>query len=145
MESKYASNAISGPLIETVFGIREVEYTEETVEYYEEFYIDAPIRKTAHMLEFASLCIGVIVALLAWDVAPVEEIKKFSIKFTCLYAAGDEIHQFFVPGRACSIIDVFIDSRGAVFGTAIMFAVLKWLVEFDLNGEKAKMNGGKKK
>ena len=139
LESKNSSNAISGPLIETFFGVNDMDYTEDTVEYYETFYIDAPIRKTAHMLEYATLCVAVIIALVAWNAGPIEEIKKVSIRFTCLYAASDEFHQLFVPGRAGSPIDVFIDCMGAVFGTAIMFAVLKWLVELD--GIRA--NGGK--
>ncbi len=139
--SKNSSNAISGPLIETVFGIGEVEYTDETVEYYETFYIDAPIRKTAHMLEYAALCVAVIIALVVWDLGPLEDIKKFAIIFTCFYAFTDEFHQLFVPGRSGSLIDVFIDSMGAVFGTAIMFAVLDWLVNLDGN----RMNGGNKK
>ena len=129
IESKNSSNAISGPLIETIFGLRNIEYTDETVEYYEEFYIDAPVRKTAHMLEYAALCVSVIIALAAWEAAPLEDIRKIAIAFTCLYAAMDEFHQLFVPGRAGSPVDVFIDSMGAVFGAAIMFRVLKWISE----------------
>jgi len=36
-----------------------------------------------------------------------------------VYGAFDEIHQFFVPGRASSIFDVFIDSIGVLFAFMI--------------------------
>ncbi len=32
-----------------------------------------------------------------------------------LYAISDEIHQFFVPGRAMSLGDIFVDSTGVLF------------------------------
>lgn len=37
-----------------------------------------------------------------------------------LYAGTDELHQYFVPGRACSLRDVCIDSAGALLGVLIM-------------------------
>ena len=36
-----------------------------------------------------------------------------------IYAISDEIHQYFVPGRACEIEDVLIDSFGVIFGVLI--------------------------
>lgn len=50
--------------------------------------------------------------------------NKFTIAMTIsvLYATSDEIHQYFVPGRACQFRDVLIDSCGALFGiTLIVF------------------------
>ena len=39
---------------------------------------------------------------------------------TCaLYAATDEIHQYFVPGRAMMLTDVLLDSVGAFCGAAV--------------------------
>ena len=38
-----------------------------------------------------------------------------------IYAATDEIHQIFVPGRACRVLDWGIDTGGAALGA---FAVL---------------------
>ncbi|QEK13382.1 phosphotransbutyrylase [Crassaminicella thermophila] len=40
----------------------------------------------------------------------------FSLVFCMLYAASDEVHQVFVPGRGAQITDVFIDSFGAFVG-----------------------------
>ncbi len=38
-----------------------------------------------------------------------------------LYAILDEVHQFFVPGRTCSIFDVFLDNSGIIFASLIYF------------------------
>lgn len=40
-----------------------------------------------------------------------------------LYAVSDEIHQYFVPGRACMLTDVGFDSAGAIFGIILGNAV----------------------
>ena len=32
-----------------------------------------------------------------------------------LYAVSDEIHQSFVPGRACRLLDILIDTSGSAF------------------------------
>ena len=42
------------------------------------------------------------------------------------YAVTDEIHQAFVPGRACAPMDVLIDSAGAATGAALMVAI-SWM------------------
>ena len=44
-----------------------------------------------------------------------------------LYAASDEIHQLFVPGRSGQLSDVILDSAGALAGVAA-FTVLCWLI-----------------
>lgn len=36
------------------------------------------------------------------------------------YAAGDELHQYFVPGRACLATDVFVDAIGFLPGIALV-------------------------
>lgn len=42
---------------------------------------------------------------------------------SALYAATDEFHQMFVPGRACLATDVLIDSAGAAVGIALLLAI----------------------
>jgi hypothetical protein len=39
-----------------------------------------------------------------------------------LFGLSDEVHQFFVPGRLCSLFDAFLDAAGAAFAL-----VLPWL------------------
>ena len=47
--------------------------------------------------------------------------------FCCfLYAATDEIHQYFVPGRSCSVLDVMLDTVGAVCGIMIAYLIFEY-------------------
>lgn len=48
--------------------------------------------------------------------------KNFITAFliAVIYAIFDEIHQYFVPGRACQFRDVMIDSCGAIFGICVV-------------------------
>ena len=41
-----------------------------------------------------------------------------------VYAVSDELHQLFVPGRACMPADVMLDSAGVLTGTLFCGAVL---------------------
>ena len=41
-----------------------------------------------------------------------------------LYAAGDEFHQYFVPGRAAQLSDVAIDAMGFLPCVAAVYLVL---------------------
>ncbi len=41
------------------------------------------------------------------------------------YGILDEIHQFFVPGRYCSVFDVFLDTTGIMFAGMIYFIRIK--------------------
>ena len=47
--------------------------------------------------------------------------RIFIIPLICgvLYAASDEIHQRFVPGRSCELRDVLIDTCGVLLGVTI--------------------------
>ncbi len=48
-----------------------------------------------------------------------------SLLAAVLYSVSDEIHQYFVPGRACRIFDVGVDSLGALTGIlAFVLAVV---------------------
>lgn len=44
-----------------------------------------------------------------------------SFLFCLVYAMSDEIHQYFVPERACRVFDVFVDSMGVLFGMTVFF------------------------
>lgn len=43
-----------------------------------------------------------------------------AISMAVLYALSDEIHQFLVPGRSCSLFDVFLDSF-AILSASILY------------------------
>lgn len=71
------------------------------------------IRKLAHFTEYLILGFLTINMLNKNDIS-----KKYliSILICIIYATSDEIHQIFVPGRACQIRDILIDSMGSITG-----------------------------
>ena len=83
--------------------------------------IDHPVRKTAHATEYA------ILAAISGMYDNMVRIKHnlISLGFTTAYAVSDEIHQYFVPGRACMMTDVMIDLSGALVGLILVSLVKK--------------------
>ncbi|MBU2053202.1 MAG: VanZ family protein [Nanoarchaeota archaeon] len=56
--------------------------------------------------------------------------KSYSLLFlgiiiAIVYGITDEIHQFFVPGRYCSIFDASVDSIGVLFAGVIYFVKIR--------------------
>ena len=43
------------------------------------------------------------------------------VLFCLLFGLSDELHQYFIPGRSCSIGDLFADTVGAVFVVTLWF------------------------
>ena len=71
-----------------------------------------PVRKAAHITEFAVLHLTVLFALFQWEL-PWKKWLKAALAVTVAYACTDELHQLFVPGRAGMVTDVLIDSMGS--------------------------------
>ena len=82
------------------------------------------VRKAAHFSEYF------ILGVLGFFVANTYQKYKFSLRalsatlFCVLYAASDEIHQFFVPGRACRFLDICIDAAGSVAAIVLLAVIL---------------------
>lgn len=87
-------------------------------------FTDFIVRKLAHFLEFAGLCLLMNIALYQ-----TKKKKAFisATALTSLYAVTDELHQLFVEGRACRITDWAIDTCGAILGT-LAFAFIMFLI-----------------
>lgn len=76
------------------------------------------IRKAAHFTEFAALGLS----LRLWFAAlgkPRRALLPAWLLAT-LYAGTDELHQMFVDGRGPALLDVAIDSLGALCGAALV-------------------------
>lgn len=73
------------------------------------------VRKTAHALEFCGLETLLYFAYFESFRAP-QAVS--ALLTTVLYAASDEIHQYFIVGRSCQLRDVFVDFLGAAAGLA---------------------------
>ncbi len=74
---------------------------------------DYPLRKVAHMVEFAILALLLVRALSGSTSWPRKRVFWAAFFFSVLYAWSDEFHQSFVPGRVMSMKDVLIDTIGA--------------------------------
>lgn len=79
------------------------------------------VRKAAHMSEYAILAI-----LLGLTI---REYKKepwllLALTATAAYAATDEFHQLFVPGRSGQLKDVLIDTAGGALGLDLLALIL---------------------
>ena len=82
------------------------------------------IRTLAHFSEFA--CLSFFMNNLF--VAKKEKLSPVvSCALSFAYAITDEIHQIFVPGRACQFQDMMVDLSGIVSGMAV-YAVIYILV-----------------
>ena len=82
------------------------------------------IRKLAH---FTIYMIGGIIYINLFKAYNIKNTKSllYSTLVCTIYAITDEVHQYFVPGRACMITDVIIDAFGAVFGCMVYLVILK--------------------
>lgn len=106
-----------GKIIGEIFISDYDEWTKEEQTAFAE-RIDYPVRKAAHATEYA--CFAILLMKM-YQSYGVEGRKRILISFlsAVVYAATDEIHQLFVPGRACRITDVIIDSAGAAVGIVL--------------------------
>ena len=66
---------------------------------------------------------GVLLANALRLYVPLTSIVLCAIVLAAVYAATDEFHQLFVPGRACDPVDWLVDIAAAAVG-----ALLVWLI-----------------
>lgn len=83
------------------------------------------VRKNAHFIAY--LVLGVLAAN-AFGQSGLHGYKKLfaALGICILYAASDEVHQLYVPGRSGEVRDVLIDSTGACTGIGV-YLIFKWI------------------
>ena len=102
--------------------------------------LQLPVRKLAHFTEYAVLGglmvfhVAAVRRLSEPDISDFSETSPFAairqkpflagLGAGVLYAVSDEIHQLFVPGRACRAADVCIDSAGLFAGMLLCTGVI---------------------
>ena len=98
--------------------------------------LEVIVRKTAHI--FSYFVLSTLVSLLV-NTYDFKNTLRYviSLSFTFLYAASDEIHQYFVVGRACRMSDVMIDMIGGV-GGALLVGFLMFIFKTKRNSQKEK-------
>ncbi len=114
------SNAASSPFAETALRAYEGLFGNNLLQENKFSFIHHLVRKAAHMTEY-----GILAMLIAFHlkVCKVSGWKLFGISSAASigYAATDEFHQLFVPGRSGQLSDVMIDGAGAVLGAAFFY------------------------
>lgn len=95
--------------------------------------IEHPIRKLAHFSEYA--CMGILVYTLwrQWKRRG-RGLYLLTVIWVFLSAAGDELHQYFIPGRWASPADVLLDTCGGVFGMLMCIFLESILERKDFQG-----------
>ncbi len=78
------------------------------------------IRKCAHMSEYAVLALLAARAIQYGAIRLKWQAIAGGLLCSVAYAATDEFHQSFVPGRTASIHDVMIDGTGAFFALSLL-------------------------
>lgn len=96
------------------------------------------IRKIAHFSIYA------LVGFLLMGLVSTFKLKEktrilISLILGVLYAASDEIHQLFSPGRSAQITDVYIDTLGVLVGIFVILLFIKVFEKMKLQKHKEKL------
>ena len=95
------------------------------------FELQLLIRKGAHFTEYFVLYLLIFNAIIDYQL--LKKSLVYSLIAVFIYACTDEIHQAFVPGRACTFIDVLVDTSGGVLAM-----ILIWITnQLQLKNKKA--------
>ena len=105
------STQLSQGLLERICALFGIHVTDDHV-----------LRKIAHASEYFLLEILIFHALYRTKDKP---MPLTSVALTALYSVSDEIHQYFVPGRACRVGDMIIDFSGAIVAMILCLVGLK--------------------
>lgn len=86
------------------------------------------VRKLAHFTLFGLLGASIFTHI-RYMYGFKSKLKYYllAFAFTLLYAGFDELHQYFVNGRGCTIVDVGIDSLGCIVALIINFVIISAL------------------
>ena len=80
------------------------------------------VRKTAHVIEFTTLSMFATGLLVLYHV---KYAYLLGFIFSSLYAATDELHQLFIPGREAKWTDLGFDMSGALIGAVIVWLIVR--------------------
>ena len=118
------SGNLSGEVTEKILGLFGIHEEDLSVDSYTQIKNTAEkvIRKCAHFFEYAWLGALSCIFFLTYD----WKWLKTAVLSLCIcvsYAALDEWHQSFVPGRGPGVKDVIIDSFGVFCGILLIIPI----------------------
>ncbi len=121
------SNETSGWVTDVVLSVIAPNWAQRPVSEQEQLFQTAQtvIRKCAHFSEYMLLGLTLRFCLESWLITDKRRRKNLmAISGAVVYACTDEFHQLLVDGRSGQILDVVIDSGGAVLGTVLAGFIL---------------------
>lgn len=123
-ENSDDSSETSGNIVELVIDVCYDNFNEASPAEQQDIYdtISHIIRKTAHFTAFAAL--GFCTSMFLGRRKIISNKSLGALAFCFIYACSDELHQYFVPGRACMFTDVLIDTSGSLTGMLISLLIL---------------------
>lgn len=101
-------------------------------------------RKAAHIFEYMLLGFLILICLESWFIWN-KKHKWLAFAIGSLYAVSDEIHQYFIPGRSCEIMDMLIDSLGVFLGVLLAIKLIKSIEKAKDRGDQIMEPWSKKK
>lgn len=124
------SRKVTEFIVEVIAKIKIIDF-EFKLQYIE--ILHPIIRKLAHFSIYAFVGFSIMGFMCTFDSKNIFKVL-ISLCVGVTYAISDEIHQYFIPGRGPSIIDVGIDSLGVLTGIFLLIILIifietieKWL------------------
>lgn len=77
-----------------------------------------------HILAFFSFNLFLLISSLKGKNS--QNIFILAVAISVVYCILDELHQYFVPGRYCSVLDIGWDSIGILFSSMIYLILVRW-------------------
>ena len=111
------SSESSWAIVQRILPVLRLDDTDAVISF-----ITFVVRKMAHFGLFAALGFGLYGSLRGQKRVPP---FRGAVLLGAAYAALDELHQRFVPGRAGMLTDVLLDSCGVLFGAATAWFLLR--------------------
>lgn len=118
VESGGLSALIATPVTQALMKLRHLPETDYDLLYLQ---VDSAVRMMAHFTEYAILGIlmTVLCRMLRWNGLWIPWL------ICTVFAATDEWHQYYTPGRAAEVKDVVIDSAGVFCGIVVLLLLRK--------------------
>lgn len=112
------SYKVSEQIVVTVDKVMRLNLSTEQISQYKQ-RINYPVRKAAHMTEYACLAVAIAFPLYVYGVRGIG-LMILTGTLCVSFAMLDEYHQSFVAGRTASKKDVAIDTIGVICGVIIV-------------------------
>lgn len=155
-ESSAESSRIVSMVLHFLENIRGIRFSAQEFSFWAE-KIHTPIRKLAHMTEYAVLSWTIFFPAVlqhterlyeraddekkrVWKKAVWAKLIFASMAVVLGYAATDEFHQLFVEGRSGKLTDVLIDGCGALLGIFAFLLFWKILETVGFERKQSKKN-----